>query len=301
MKRLIIFLTILALTVLPCSAEIFTELISPNEGSRVFIYHIPDDEPEILKNSQEEKPLQDIISDDVTADTSVREFLNDEKNPDDNNILLTDEQVEDLYPNILKGYAVYEREEGEEISLDENLENYLAIKIQQPYNYKGGKYKGSKKNVPFSYSKFSNMEYSISPLSAKHAKTVGGLTTGTMFNQIIDMAELEQSTGVFSRYDTKYFGVYTAYSRTLNSTNSNYNDNIYFSPELKLNQYFTLKEILSADITKNRKKAEFVVSINPFGNKDADRMRIEFSANATYDDTNTLLKNQLKFSTSFKW
>ena len=134
-----------------------------------------------------------------------------------------------------------------------------------------------------------------------HAKKIGGFTTGTMFNQMIDTAELEQSTGIFSRYDTKYFAIYTAYSKTLNSTNSNYNDNVYISPEFKLNQYFTLKEILSADMTKNRKKAEFVISINPFGKKDTDRLRIEFGANATYDDNNSLLKNQFKFSTKYQW
>ena len=128
----------------------------------------------------------------------------------------------------------------------------------------------------------------------------GGFSAGTMFNQAIDTAELEQSTGVFSRYDTERFGLYTAFSKTLNSTNSNYNDNFYFSPELKLNQYFTIKEILSTDITRNRKKAEFVVSINPFGKRDIDRLRLEFGANATFDENNALLKNQFKFSTNFK-
>ena len=47
-------------------------------------------------------------------------------------------------------------------------------------------------------------------------------------------------------------------------------------------------------------RALSVVSINPFGKKDTDRLRIEFGANATYDDTNALLKNQFKFSTNFK-
>ena len=145
------------------------------------------------------------------------------------------------------------------------------------------------------------MEYSIRPVSSLHMKDMGrGFSAGTMFNQGIDSAELEQTTGVFSRYDKGRFGLYTAFSKTLNSTNSNYNDNFYISPELKLNQYFTLKEILSADITRNRKKAELVLSINPFGKRDFDRLRIDFGANATFDEDYSLLKNQIKFSTIFK-
>jgi hypothetical protein len=143
------------------------------------------------------------------------------------------------------------------------------------------------------------MEYSIAPVSSRNYRSIGGFSAGTTYNQGIDYAELEQSTGIFSRYDSKYFAISTSYAKTINSTNNNYNDNFYFSPELKLNQYFTLKEILSADITRNRKKVEVVLSINPFGNKDTNRMRIEFGANATYDDTNALLKNQVKFSTKF--
>ena len=286
---------------LPCFSASIVELFTKQEAPGVFIYHIPDEEPEEETPSEEK---QDIISDDVTADTSGTEQETEiDFETDDIEKIVIDEdgyQIDDMYTDVLKGYASYnEGEEEESISL--NTDNYLNIKIQKPYNFKGGKYLASKSLSDTIYSKFSNMEYSIKPLSSSHSKNMGGgFTAGTMFNQGIDYAELEQSTGVFSRYDTDRFGFYTAYSKTLNSTNSNYNDNIYISPELKLNQYFTIKEILSADITRNRKKAELVLSINPFGKRDTDRLRIDFGANATFDDDNSLLKNQIKFSTIFK-
>ena len=88
--------------------------------------------------------------------------------------------------------------------------------------------------------------------------------------------------------------------KTVNSTNNNYNDNFYFSPEWKLNQYVSLKETLSADITRERRKAEFMISINPFGKKDEDRLRLELGANQTYDYNNVVIRNQFKFSTRFK-
>ncbi len=291
---------------LPCFAESLVEQATQQEAPKIFVYHIPDDEP-FTQPSSEEEQKPDIISDDVTADTSgiePEEYEYDEIE-EDNDIkkLATDEngyEIEDLYSDVLKGYAVYNEDEENAVSLD--TKDFLSIKILHPYNYKGGKYLASKSLYMPAYSKFSNMEYSIKPLASSHSKNMGyGFTAGTMFNQTIDYAELEQSTGVFSRYDTKRFGIYTAFSKTLNSTNSNYNDNFYFAPELKLNQYFTLKEILSADITRNRKKAELVFSINPFGKKDNDRLRIEFGANATFDEDYELLKNQFRFSTNYKF
>ncbi|MBQ8460430.1 hypothetical protein IJ541_10070 [bacterium] len=307
----LLLIFILICSFLPCQASNFEFQDSIN-GGKIFIYHIPDEEvvkpikEQIKSETQIEQEHQDIISDDVTADTSgnIEEEIvyNDDEDDEVKTISLDEEgyEISDMYSDILKGYAVYNEDEENTVFLDDNLDELLTIKIQQPYNFKGGKYLASKSLSPLMYSKLNSMEYSITPISNVNYKTKNGFTAGAMFDQCIDYAELEQSTGVFSRYDTKYFGIYTAFQRTLNSTNSNYNDNVYFSPEFKLNQYFTLKQILSADITRNRKKAELVISINPFGKKDTDRMRIEFGANATYDDSNSLLKNQIKFSTSFK-
>ena len=111
---------------------------------------------------------------------------------------------------------------------------------------------------------------------------------------------MEQSSGVFYKYKYKRFSITTSYLKTVNSTNNTYNDNFYVAPELELNQYFSLKEILSEDTVKRRKKAELVLSINPFGNKDTDRLRFELGASQTYDDNNNLFKSQFKFSTNFK-
>ena len=301
MKKLCIVLICIFVNTLPCFPVSLVEIFTKQEAPNVFIYHIPEEEPE-EEEPAEEKP--DIISDDVTADTSgyVEETDDSDYESEEIKRIVVDEdgyQMDDMYSDVLKGYASYD--EGEENAVSLDTDHFLNIQIQRPYNYKGGKYLASKSLSDTIYSKFSTMEYSIKPLSSSHIKNIGsGFSAGTMFNQGIDYAELEQTTGVFSRYDKGRFGLYTAFAKTLNSTNSNYNDNFYISPELKLNQFFTLKEILSADITRNRKKAELVLSINPFGKKDYDRLRIDFGANATFDEDNSLLKNQIKFSTIFK-
>jgi len=304
MWRVAFLLLSLIISITPCFASISQ---GEEDVPKIFIYHIPDEVEKNVKKTEQTQEVQNITSDDVTADTSGQEDIiaqDDDGDSEEFELIQMeneDYELNDMYSDVLKGYAVYNEDEENAIYLGDNLESPLTIKLNQPYNYKGGKYLASKSLMPSIYSKFSNMEYSIAPVDNKTSRSLGGFTAGTMYNQGIDYAELEQSTGVYSRYDTKHFGIYTAFARTLNSTNSNYNDNIYFAPEWKLNQYMTLRQILSADITKNRKKAEFVVSINPFGKKDTDRLRIELGANATYDDSNALLKNQFKFSTNLKF
>jgi hypothetical protein len=290
------------MTFLPCNAKSATSTDIKNEDSpKIFIYHIPEEETTTQGDDTKSENISEdveiveegITSDDITADTTLDTEISEGNDDYSDN----EYELEDMYSDVLHAYVSYDEEDT--ISLDDNLDSLLSIKIDKPFSIKGGKYYAAKTSTNYNYSKYNNMEYSIAPISSKNYRSIGGFSAGTTYSQGIDYAELEQSTGVFSRYDSKYFAISTSYAKTVNTTNNNYNDNFYFSPELKLNQYFTLKEILSADITRNRKKVEFVLSINPFGNKDTDRLRVEFGANATYDDTNALLKNQVKFSTKF--
>ena len=122
-----------------------------------------------------------------------------------------------------------------------------------------------------------------------------------MFIPGIDYGELEQSSGIFTKYQYKRFALSTSYARTINSTNNNYNDNFYIIPEFRISQYLTLKNIFSADTVKKRKKAEIVLSLNPFGEKDFDHLRFELCASETYDEMNNLLKSQFRFSTNYRF
>ena len=309
MKKLslYIFLLLFAITLpvhskLPCGEEI------NSKNSKIFIYHIPNIDNNTDDEAQtQDEPTPDIFSDDVTEDTSI-EAQNDIKNEDETPsdevemAVLEDYELEDLYSDVLYGYAAYDEEEA--ISLENNLEEVHSIKIKKPAKVKTGKYYASKiveNNNNNMYSKLNSVEYSIAPISNYNYQSLGkGFSAGTTFNQFIDTAELEQSTSLFSRYETKYFALSTTYSKTVNSTNNNYNDNFYLTPELKLGQYLTIKEVFSTDVTKNRKKTELILSINPFGKKDTDRLRLEFGASTTFDESNTVLKNQLKFSTKIK-
>ena len=307
---LLIFL-LLCFVSLPCFAKNSDSPAVEGNKPKIFRYHITDDDiksqdegetaEQVSENSQEPVQKPDITSDDVTADTSGEEIAEDDT--DDETLEepeIEEYQIDDLYTDVLKGYAQYDEDEEDAVSLSDSFSDFHTIKLTKPVKVEAKKYTADIHTLPTLYSSLNSMEYSIAPVSAKSSAKKGGFSAGTTYNQGIDIAELEQSPGLFSQYESKYFAVSTSYARTINSTNNNYNDNVYFSPELIFNQYFSLREVLSADIVKNRKTAEMILSINPFGKKDTDRLRFELGASSIYDDKNALLKKQFKFSTRFQ-
>lgn len=307
MKKVSLVLILFMITLLPCGAVSLTDnMIKSNNNTLVFVYHIPDDEPKRQSDDAVENEPEVITSDDVTADTSLKNDL-DEDDVDDNEDVSNSEQsgdeyqLTDMYSDVLYGYAQYSDDNA--ISLDDIEEEFLKLNIQKPYRISTQSFadlKTPSSKLYNSYSKYNAPEYSIIPVTSTNYRKIKGFSAGTTFDQSIDYGELEQSSGVFSRYEYKCLALNTAYKKTVNSTNNNYNDNFYLSPEWKLNQYLTLREILSTDITRNLKKSELILSINPFGNKDIDRLRFELGASQTFSNTNELIKNQFKFATSFK-
>lgn len=319
MKKVSLTLIILMLSILPCKAKSPFEIkIDKISQSSVFVYHIPDEDEgqeTTPAQTQEEEPV--ITSDDVTADTSIKPNDNEEEEEevesDEEYDNVADEEDEntsgeyemgDMYTDVLKGYAEYNEEEANTITLDDSPDELLKLDITKPAKVAKNDYTSLKSSslnfYDNQYSKYTGSEYNIAPKSSTNYTKYKGFSAGTTYDQCIDYAEFEQSSGVFSRYEYKNWAIRTAYSKTVNSTNNNYNDNFYFSPEWKVNQFFSLREVFSADIAKHRKKAEVVLSINPFGNKDSDRMRLEFGASQSYSNTNQVLRSQLKFSTNFK-
>ncbi len=313
MKKVSLTLIILMLSILPCRANSPFEIkIDKISQSSVFVYHIPDEdkgqEEETPAQNQEEEPV--ITSDDVTADTSINSEDTNSEETDDEIVDEEDENIDgqyemgDMYTDVLKGYAEYNEEEANTITLDDSPDELLKLDITKPAKVAKNDYTSLKssslKFYDNQYSKYTGSEYNIAPKSSTNYRKYKGFSAGTTYDQCIDYAEFEQSSGVFSRYEYKNWAIRTAYSKTVNSTNNNYNDNFYFSPEWKVNQFFSLREVFSADIAKHRRKAEVVLSINPFGNKDTDRMRLEFGASQSYSNTNEILRSQLKFSTNFK-
>lgn len=319
MKKVSLILILFIMTILPCAAKNQSDknIESKSNNSKVFVYHIPDDSDSenAQPSSADDNPMQvqelpaiGVITDDITIDTSEEAQNladnNDEEDEENNDSisLLENYQIDDMYSDVLKGYAEYNEEEENSITLDNADESISTIKIKKPSKVETTDFSNlsitPQKGNYFSYTA---PEYSITPVSNKKYKQFGKFKAGAVYGQEIYYAELEQSSGVFSSYDfNNKFSVSTSYLKTINSTNNDYNDNFYFSPSYKINQYLTVSESLSADISKERQKADVSLSINPFGNKDDDRLLFIFGASQTrYNDGRTP-KNKFSFTTKIK-
>lgn len=319
MKKVSLILILFIMTILPCAAKNQSDknIESKSNNSKVFVYHIPDDSDS--ENAQpssaddnpmqvQELPANGVITDDITIDTSEEAQNladnNDEEDEENNDSigLLENYQIDDMYSDVLKGYAEYNEEEENSITLDNADESISTIKIKKPSKVETTDFSNlSITQQKGNYFSYTAPEYSITPVSNKKYKQFGKFKAGAVYGQEIYYAELEQSSGVFSSYDfNNKFSVSTSYLKTINSTNNDYNDNFYFSPSYKINQYLTVSESLSADISKERQKADVSLSINPFGNKDDDRLLFIFGASQTrYNDGRTP-KNKFSFTTKIK-
>ena len=111
---------------------------------------------------------------------------------------------------------------------------------------------------------------------------------------------LESETGLFTKYEKSRFALSSSVKKSLNTTYAQDYNTISITPELKFNSYFSLKNNLSADITRNRRSSELIFSLNPFGKKDSDRMLLEAGAKQTYFADTGENKTQFNFSAKFK-
>ena len=139
------------------------------------------------------------------------------------------------------------------------------------------------------------------PKSVISSSTKGDFTIGALYeNEVDNIAMLESETGLFTRYEKDKFAVSSSFKKSLNTTYAQDYNTISVTPELKLNSYISLKNKLSADITRNRRSTELIFSLNPFGKKDRDRMLLEAGAKQTFFMDTGENKTQLNFSATFK-
>lgn len=300
MKKLSIVIICFVLTVLPCIAKpSSSKNAEKKDAPKVFIYHIPDEEDKgedsVVEKSKEPEI---IVSDDITADTSpkVTEETSSESAEGDY-------AIDDMYNDVLYGYASFEDEDDDIISLEDDIKDFCELHLKTPSRVEAIKFGNFPKVLTLNnnnYSKFSNLEYNIKTLNYDVSEKFGSFSTGTQYEQKLTYGEVRQSTSLYSRYDMKYGAFNTEFSKTVNSTNGDFNDYFSFAPELKLGQYFSLKETLSANFAKNIKIAEFVLSINPFGDKDRNRLNISIGTSSIFDENNEIVKTRFKIDTNFK-
>ncbi len=152
-----------------------------------------------------------------------------------------------------KGRVEYD-EEGV-LLLDSEDVNHMELKINLPRKY-------PKKSVLSDKEIFSTIEeqrryetpkideYLINPTFGELTYQSGKFSYGTTFGTELDTAQLEYRTKLFTRYDTKRFGIMTAIGKDAYTTSGNQLNSVYIVPEIKLGKGFTHLLMHSKQILK---------------------------------------------------
>lgn len=287
MKRagfLLAFLIILGLPV-------FAGEVKPAEDVKlpqIFIWAIPEDEDGAVTTETQEKKSK----------------KNEETKEDDVIELMPEKEPIVLKTTTLKGYAEYAEGADDILYMDDHTKFVLNIKT--PEQMASQQFSDTKKIVPdmkniYSISKFKGEEYSVSPANKNFVIKDGNWSLGTSFDtETTSLTQLENTTSLFAKYENKHFALSSKYKKNNMTVTQIQTDNFSVIPELKFNDIFAIQDVLSTDITRNRRSSELVLSINPLGKKDADRMRFNVGAKHTYDVNSGNSWSQLEFTTKFK-
>ena len=287
MKRagfVLAFLIILGLPVFAGEVKPAEEVKLP----QIFIWAIPEDEDGAVTTEKQTKKSK----------------KNEETKEDDVIELIPEEEPIVLKTTTLKGYAEYAEGADDILYMDDHTKFVLNIKT--PEQMASQQFSDTKKIVPdmkniYSISKFKGEEYSVSPASRDIVFKDGNWSLGTSFDaETTNLTQLENTTSLFAKYEKKYFSLSSKYKKNNMTVTQIQTDNFSVIPELKFNDIFAIQDVLSTDITRNRRSSELVLSINPLGKKDVDRMRFNLGAKHTYDVNSCNSWSQLEFTTKFK-
>ena len=282
MKRVLFILLFFVLGVPGFAEESDVKL--PN----IFIYSMPDNEEvgqdDLVPEELEYVSPQPVEDEELFADEEIPLFTSVEQVNDKE----YDEFVEDAN-------SIFLKDEGDNyvvnLRVPQKITSNHSLKLENKIH----------NERLLNLSKYSKEEYNISGKSVNSIYTKGGFSIGTTYDSSIDkISMLENSTKLFTRYERERFALSSAYEKTMNTTIGRLYDTFYLAPEFKLNNYFSMREVLSADITRNRKSSELIFSVSPYGLNGTDRFRFEVGAKQTIDQNNALYGTQLNFSTKLK-
>lgn len=302
MKKALIIIFLLAIfqsPVFSANKKMIPTTGTQNALPNIFIYSIPD---ENSKTSSKEEidasdndyitPTQKVESDEEIMLNMKQEISDDEtdETPDDNDVTLG--------ATVLKGYAQYVEDSNAIYLKDKNDNFVLNIKSPQKISAsKGLNLSSTNRNIQ----RYTDAEYQIAPNSIKTTDKIGDFTLGALYgNEVDNIAMLETETGLFTKYEKNRFAVSSSVKKSLNTTYAQDYNTISITPELKLNNYISLKSTLKADVTRNRRSSELKFSFNPFGKKDKDKLIFEAGAKQTYFVNSGAVKTQVNFSAIFK-
>ena len=218
-----------------------------------------------------------------------------------------DSYFNEEYSVQLNGYLEYDQSRQEEEPIELQPAEINKINFTQPKKITPNSPVSNIKKPTFqplqggleSASKFSSQEYNMSPINASFSQKIGRLSFGTNYDSSLDSASVSHSTSVFSKYDGRYFAISTAFSKSTNLNDPNFDSKIFFMPELKLTKNLSLLDVMQTDVNQIYKKNELVLRYTPHFKKYADDVQLELVAGQSfYEDS--YINSSVRFSTRFK-
>ncbi|MBO7673332.1 hypothetical protein J6S88_08005 [bacterium] len=177
----------------------------------------------------------------------------------------------------------------QKIAVSANQAKSLPNKsLKKPYSPVKSKYRGSEESWISDYNK--DFEEKIGPFSIGSNYSSG----------LSSLSTLEYSSGLFTKYQKNNFTLKTQYTKEQTAFSDYTADSFTLSPEYRLNKAIALKNILTTNLTTNRKTAELVLMLTPFAYKNNDRFNLELSAGQTYNENYSVMKSKFRFNTNFK-
>ena len=293
MKRVVLLLCLILLS----NSPVYCEASSPAENEKlpnIFIWAIPDDND---GGVTDEKPLK-------------KSKKNKDKSEDsDIELIPTEGEPIVLKTTTLKGYTEFVEGAEDVLYMDDYKKFTLNIRtpkmIADEQNSLFSVKNVSADTFTNSLSKFRAEEYRVASRSEKvensYSNKYGSWSVGTTFDtESTSIGQVENTTSLFTKYDSKYFSLKSLYKKNNMTVSQIQTDNFSIIPEFKFNNVFAVQEVLSADITRNRRSGELVLSVNPLGNKDVDRVRFQLGAKTTQDVESGNTWSQVEFTTKFK-
>ena len=202
-----------------------------------------------------------------------------------------------------KGRVEYD-EEGI-LLLDSEDVDHLELKINIPSKY-------PKKSVLSEKEIFSTLEeqrryetpkideYLINPTFGELTYQSGKFSYGTTFGTEIDTAQLEYRTKLFTRYDTKRFGIMTAIGKDAYTSSGRQLNSVYIVPEIKLGKGFTLVDAFKANPEEDRFRNEVILQYSPKIKNTRENLSLEAGVSQTSYYTSGEQYYQFSVSTKFK-
>jgi len=279
---------------------VFSEPSTSAEDSQalpnIFIWAIPDDEDGAVTTEKQAKKSK-------KADKSEEDEISEIE------LIPVEEEPIVLKTTTLKGYTEFVEGAEDILYMDDHKKFTLNIRTPQMAAQENNSLFSQKKAVSDNFTnsllKFRAEEYRVASRSEKmedcYSNKFGNWSIGTTFDtESTSLGQIEDTTSLFTKYDSKYFSLKSLYKKNNMTVSQIQTDNFSVIPEFKFNNVFAVQEVLSADITRNRRSSELVLSVNPLGNRDVDRVRFQLGAKTTQDVESGRSWSQVEFSTKFK-